>query len=93
MSSRGEVIRHQNFSRRVWKPALDKAGIEKYVTIHDLRGTAASWLIHRGATIKELAKMLGHADASVTLNRYGHLYDEDMKRLGEAIDVAGRVYA
>ena len=92
-SSRGEVIRHQNFSRRVWKPALDRAGIEKHVTIHDLRGTAASWLIHRGATIKELAKMLGHADASVTLNRYGHLYDEDMKRLGEAIDEAGRVFA
>ena len=89
----GAVIRHSNFSRRVWRPALQKAGIDRQVRIHDLRGTAASWLIHHGVDIMELAKVLGHSDPSITLKRYGHLYDKGLTRVGQAMDKAERVFA
>jgi integrase len=89
----GSITRHSNFSRRVWHPALQVAGIKKRVTIHDLRHTAASWLVDQGVNIMELCRMLGHSDASITLKLYGHLYDEDLKRLGRAMDQAGRVFA
>jgi integrase len=92
-SANGGVIRHSNFSRRVWGPAMRRAGIEKSVTIHDLRGTAASWLIDQGVNIMEISRMLGHSDASVTLRKYGHLYDENMRRLGATIDQAGEAFA
>lgn len=89
----GQVIRHSNFSRRVWKPALQKAGIDRPVRIHDLRGTAASWLIHHGVDVMELAKVLGHSDPSITLKRYGHLYDKGLTRVGQAMDKAARAFA
>jgi hypothetical protein len=34
----------------------------------------------------EVSTMLGHSDASVTLRKYGHLYDKNMLRLGATID-------
>jgi len=92
-SVEGCVIRHSNFYRRVWTPAKKRAGITKAITIHDLRGTAVSWLIDQGVNIIELSTMLGHSDPSITLKKYGHLYDENFLRLGQAIDDAGEEFA
>lgn len=92
-SPEGHVIRHSNFYRRVWIPAKQRARIIKAITLHDLRGTAASWLIDQGVSIIELSKMLGHSDPSITLKKYGHLYDENFRRLGQAIDEAGEEFA
>jgi len=36
---------------------------------------------------------LGHSDASVTLRKYGHLYDKNTLRLGATIDQAGEAFA
>jgi integrase len=36
----------------------------------DLRDTAATLAFASGATVKEIQRMLGHSNASVTLNRY-----------------------
>jgi integrase len=41
--------------------------------IHDLRHTCASLAIAAGADLKMLQRVLGHASAAMTLNRYGHL--------------------
>jgi hypothetical protein len=30
--------------------------------------------------------MLGHANISITLDRYGHLYEEDARELADALD-------
>jgi integrase len=65
----GTVIRHSNFSRRVWQPAVQEAGNDCPVRIHDLRGTAASWLVHHGVNVMELARVLGPSDPSITLKR------------------------
>ncbi len=41
--------------------------------LHDLRHTCASLAIAAGADVKVLQRMLGHASAALTLDRYGHL--------------------
>jgi len=53
--------------------------------MHDLRHTAASLSIREGASIKALQKMLGHKDAVQTLNRYGHLYPDELDSLAERL--------
>jgi integrase len=54
--------------------------------IHDLRHTAASLAISVGGNIKAVQRMLGHKTASITLDRYGHLYDEDLVTLANLMD-------
>jgi len=89
----GFMIRHSNSSKRVWKPIPQRVGIKKYIRIHDLRGTAASWLISRGASVIDVSKMLGHKDPSITLKRYARLVDEASKRLRKSMDREGRRFA
>ena len=54
--------------------------------IHELRHTAASLAIQAGARIKSLQNMLGHGSASLTLDRYGHLYESDVEAVGVAVN-------
>ena len=54
--------------------------------LHDLRHTCASLAIAAGADIKVLQRMLGHASAALTLDRYGHLYDDAGDDLADRLD-------
>ncbi|MEE9339422.1 MAG: tyrosine-type recombinase/integrase [Methylococcaceae bacterium] len=54
-----------------WKGALDRAGIKNF-RFHDLRHTAASYLVMAGATLYETAQVLGHKSTQTT-ERYAHL--------------------
>ncbi|GAB3239975.1 tyrosine-type recombinase/integrase [Mycolicibacterium hippocampi] len=62
------------------------------ISPHALRHTAASLLIKTGANIKVVQRQLGHATASMTLDRYGHLYSDDLQNaarvLGDAMTAA-----
>ena len=71
--------------RQIWKPAVEAAGLEQ-LRIHDLRGTAASLMISSGANIKAVQRQLGHASAAMTLDLYGHLYEDDLDTLADALD-------
>ena len=42
------------------------------IRLHDLRHTSATLLLAQGVDIETVAKRLGHAKASVTLDIYGH---------------------
>ena len=57
--------------RKQWQGALDRAGIESF-RFHDLRHTAASYLVMAGATLYETAQVLGHKSTQTT-ERYAHL--------------------
>lgn len=46
---------------------------------HDLRHTAASWLIQTGASLKHVSDLLGHADSRMA-DRYAHLRVKDLRR-------------
>ena len=54
-------------------------------TPHDLRGTCASLLIDSGASVRDVADYLGHADIATTLNLYARV------RPGRSTEVARRM--
>jgi len=65
--------------RPVWKKALRAARLKDF-RFHDLRHTAASYLAMAGATLLEVAEVLGHRELSVT-KRYSHLATEHKANL------------
>ncbi|HPX36509.1 MAG TPA: tyrosine-type recombinase/integrase [Mycobacterium sp.] len=56
------------------------------VRLHDLRHTCASLAIRAGGNVKVLQKLLGHKTATQTLDRYGHLFPDDLDAVAEALD-------
>ncbi|MEL4357020.1 MULTISPECIES: tyrosine-type recombinase/integrase [unclassified Luteococcus] len=100
-ATRGGTLRHSAVYRH-WrkhvnaKPAPPKpkgktgpqkvGGLGLDVHIHDLRHTAASLLIQAGADVKVLQRQLGHKSATLTLDLYGHLMEDSMDGLSDAMD-------
>jgi integrase len=66
----GEPIRQ--VSTRAWYKALKRAGIEDF-RCHDLRHKFASLMISNGEDIVRVSRLMGHANASITLNVYSNL--------------------
>lgn len=64
-----------------YRSKFDAARPVTEMTPHDLRHTAASLAISAGANVKAVQRMLGHATATLTLDRYGHLFDDDLDHL------------
>jgi integrase len=58
------------------------------VRIHDLRHTCASLAISSGANVKVVQRLLGHKTAVLTLDRYGHLFPDDLGAVADAFDAA-----
>jgi integrase len=58
------------------------------VRLHDLRHTCASLAISEGANVKVVQKLLGHKSAVLTLDRYGHLFPDDLDAVADAFDTA-----
>lgn len=56
---------------RPWKEALAEAGVNDF-RFHDLRHSAASYLAMNGATLLEIADVLGHRTLQM-VQRYSHL--------------------
>jgi integrase len=90
-TSRGKPLRKANWRRREFLPALRKAGLDvDRFTPHKLRHTAASLAIAAGADVKVVQSMLGHADASITLNVYGHLFPDRLDEVASTLDARRR---
>ena len=74
----------------LWRRAREEAGLDD-VRLHDLRHTVASQAVARGVPLSTVARMLGHADPTMTL-RYAHVGDRDLQaaaeRVGKAIEAA-----
>lgn len=71
--------------RRALVRACDAAGLPRTKT-HALRHTAASLAISAGADVKVLQAMLGHAQASMTLDVYGHLMAGRLDEVADALE-------
>ncbi len=91
-NQRGDVLRNSNWRARVFAPAVEKCQSEDdtfpAITPHDLRHTAASLAISAGANVKAVQRMLGHKDASMTLNVYSDLFDSDLDEVAANLDKA-----
>jgi site-specific recombinase XerD len=83
-NSTGNPISLSNFTKRIFQPALESSGVPR-ITPHDLRHTAASNAIASGANVLVVSNMLGHSDPSITLKRYGHLFNRDQEVLAQSI--------
>ena len=88
-SPQGEPLRASNFRRDVFTPATKRVGLEGLVP-HGLRHTAASLAISAGADVKVVQKMLGHRSATMTLDLYGHLFDDRLDEVADALDRAAQ---
>lgn len=81
----GELLHRQAFNKPIWYPARRGAGLPS-VGMHALRHFYASLLIRGGLSVKVVAERLGHGNAAMTLNVYGHLWPDDEDRSREAVD-------
>jgi len=73
--------------RKPWNRALEEAGIEDY-RWHDNRHSAASYLAMNGASLAEIAEVLGHKTLAM-VKRYSHLSEAHtagvVERMNKAI--------
>ncbi len=63
------------FMKRFFYPALRRAGLRQ-VSFHSLRYSNASFKIHAVQNIKYMQGQLGHASINMTLDVYGHLFND-----------------
>ena len=124
----GGALRRSNFRRRVWRPALVRAGllgkvvetgpyrfwascpdtsgvewsaeftterdavthVAKHASgglrFHDLRHSYVTWLVSDGVPINAVQRVMGHEQASTTLNRYTHAPADYDDRVRAALD-------
>ncbi|HEX3828144.1 MAG TPA: site-specific integrase [Sporichthyaceae bacterium] len=68
----GSAWRRSNFHRQVWRRALIEAELPRAMRFHDLRHCYATWLVSDNLPINEVQRVLGHEQASTTLDRYTH---------------------
>jgi integrase len=87
--SQGGHLRSQNWRRRVWIPALERAGVP-YFRSYDLRHTCATLLLYEGRTLNEVAEHLGHADPGLTARTYAHVMRDASRRRRVTISEAVR---
>ena len=69
----------------LWRSACKALKLHK-VSFHALRHTHASALIAAGLDVVAVSRRLGHANPTVTLNIYGHLFKNDDNAAAMAID-------
>jgi integrase len=86
------VLRPQGFQRAALTAAAERIGDPGFHP-HQLRHTAASLAIARGADIKIVQQMLGHKSAVMTLDQFGHLFGDRLDIVADAIDAARRASA
>lgn len=88
----GGVLRNSNWRVRVFRPAVKACqaidGTFPSITPHDLRHTAVSLAFSVGANVKAVQRMVGHAKASMTLDTYADLFDEDLDEVADRLNAA-----
>lgn len=85
VAAKGGDLDSRWFNNRVVKPAAQAAGLPP-MTSYSLRHTHASLMLHLGASVKAVQERMGHSDASVTMNVYGHLYADVQEELTARLD-------
>ena len=55
------------------------------LNVHSLRHTNASLLIAQGVDVRTVASLLGHAQASTTLDIYAHAFDKNKRKAQEKL--------
>lgn len=70
--------------RTAWENARDAAGLIDF-RFHDIRHSAASYLAMNGASLVEIAEVLGHRTLQM-VRRYAHLSESHVKELVQSVN-------
>ncbi|MGH8934383.1 MAG: tyrosine-type recombinase/integrase, partial [Egibacteraceae bacterium] len=81
----GGPLRRAGFRRNWWQPAVRKADLAP-LSFHELRHTFVSLWIAAGANAKEVSMRAGHSSVAFTLDRYGHLYQDQDDAIADRLD-------
>jgi integrase len=73
--------RERRGNRERWTP-----GSVEGITLHECRHTYASFAIAAGVNAKALSTYMGHANISITLDRYGHLMPGNEAEAADLLD-------
>lgn len=85
-TAEGTPLAYTNWRRRVWVPAVERAGIDKpWPTAHDARHAYGSWLGAAGMGQADIARLMGHGSTRST-ERYVHATPARMGRAREALE-------
>jgi len=80
----GGAWSYANYRRRIWLPAVARAGLEG-VGFHDLRRVAATALVLENVDLKTAGTRLGHSDPRLTLAVYAQATSEADRAAAEAV--------
>lgn len=72
----GEINSHRNLQCCL-NSVSKKMKLDKHITLHTLRHTFGSTLIRRGVGIEVISKLMGHANITITFNKYIHTIKEE----------------
>lgn len=87
-SPTGQPLRHGNFRRRCWLPALTKAGLTG-MHFHDLRHTGNDFAAGTGATLREMMDRMGHSSTRAALI-YMHGSDARQRQIADSLSKLAR---
>jgi len=87
----GAPMRPQSIRSKL-RQIADRAGVQRRITPHMLRHTAATLLIETGVDIRFVQRLLGHSSIATT-EIYTHVTDEALRRRLEEADVLGSLKA
>ncbi|SFE10827.1 Site-specific recombinase XerC [Paenibacillus algorifonticola] len=83
-SGLGKPYYHTTPTQR-WENWCKKNGF-RYVTLHGLRHTNATYLLEQGASIKEIQHRLRHATSQVTSDTYAHVTKKLSRKTASHLD-------
>ncbi|MCD5419098.1 site-specific integrase [Rhodococcus pyridinivorans] len=78
----------RDFYLRYWKQAVAAAGLPGALRFHDLRHTCAALLIAANVPAKAIQAHLGHSSFKITMDTYGHLYEDASDTVANAMNAA-----
>jgi integrase len=84
----GSLLAPNRLTRR-WQDACVALDLPR-VSFHGLRHTHASALIAAGLDVVAISRRMGHANPTVTLNVYAHLFKKDDRAAAAAIEMVLR---
>jgi integrase len=93
-ATKGDIVEHSHLVKSSIIPAAIAAGVPQYTGLHCLRHFYASWCLNRkedgglGYSFQQVKELMGHSSITITVDRYGHLFDNGDPNTLEAAETA-----
>lgn len=85
-ADKGGPLRKSVFTRKEWKPFLDRHDLPKTWTVRQLRHTAATLMAESGAHPRFVMEQLGHTSSEMSVGTYTHASPEMQRQAVSGID-------